>query len=56
MTKQPTGQTQYDVFLSHQSGDKQLVEILATQLEDKEGLKPFLDKWHLIPGDHGKRR
>jgi hypothetical protein len=51
MTKQPNGPTQYDVFLSHQSGDKQLVEILATQLEDKEGLKPFLDKWHLIPGD-----
>src|SRR6266498_582317 len=41
----------YDVFLSHQSGDKPQVEALAARLEDEEGLKPFLDKWHLIPGE-----
>ena len=40
----------YDVFLSHHSGDKPQVEALAARLEDEEGLKPFLDKWHLIPG------
>lgn len=40
----------YDVFLSYQSGDKLLVESIATRLVDEHGLKPFLDKWHLVPG------
>src|SRR5262245_26642078 len=39
----------YDVFLSYQSGDKLLVESIATRLVDEHGLKPFLDKWHLVP-------
>src|SRR5262245_7361270 len=47
----PAKQHLYDVFLSHQSGDKPQVEVLAAQLEDYEGLKPFLDKWHLVPGE-----
>jgi len=42
---------QYDVFLSHKSSDKVSVEKLAARLEDEAGLKPFLDKWHLVPGD-----
>jgi TIR domain len=41
----------YDVFMSHQSGDKSLVESIATRLVDEQGLRPFLDKWHLIPGE-----
>jgi hypothetical protein len=44
-------QYKYDVFLSHRSDDKPLVEALAQRLEDKEGLRPFLDKWHLVPGE-----
>jgi nucleotide-binding universal stress UspA family protein len=40
----------YDVFLSHASADKPAVEHLARKLRE-EGLEPFLDKWHLIPGD-----
>src|SRR4051812_29955514 len=40
----------FDVFLSHQSGDKPWVEELARRLE-MAGLRPFLDKWHLVPGD-----
>jgi hypothetical protein len=40
----------YDVFLSHQSGDKPLVESIAMRLVNEQGLRPFLDKWHLIPG------
>jgi hypothetical protein len=40
----------YDVFLSHQSGDKPLVESLAARLVNEQGLRPFLDKWDLIPG------
>jgi tetratricopeptide (TPR) repeat protein len=46
-----THQHLYDVFLSHQSGDKPQIEALAARLEDEAGLKPFLDKWHLIPGE-----
>ncbi len=40
----------YDVFLSHSSRDKPAVEKLARALRD-QGLKPFLDKWHLVPGE-----
>lgn len=43
--------TSYDVFLSHNSADKPAVEVLAEHLEDKAKLRPFLDKWHLIPGE-----
>jgi len=39
----------YDVFLSHAGGDKPAVERLATKLREA-GVEPFLDKWHLIPG------
>lgn len=40
----------YDVFLSHATQDKPQVEELARRLK-AEGLKPFLDKWHLVPGE-----
>jgi len=40
----------YDSFLSHNSVDKPAVEELAHRLE-REGIHPWLDKWHLIPGD-----
>ncbi|MDX2037039.1 MAG: TIR domain-containing protein [Isosphaeraceae bacterium] len=40
----------YDVFLSHSSRDKPIVERLAVHLRDSENLDPFLDKWNLIPG------
>ena len=43
--------TQYDVFLSHNSHDKPLVEQLAQRLVAEAKLRPFLDQWHLIPGD-----
>jgi TIR domain-containing protein len=39
----------YDVFLSHSSADKPAVEELALKLRE-EGIEPFLDKWHLVPG------
>ncbi len=41
----------FDVFLSHNSADKPVVETLAGRLEDEAGLRPFLDKWHLVPGN-----
>lgn len=40
----------YDVFLSHANADKPEVEALARRLRE-DGVKPFLDKWHLIPGE-----
>jgi energy-coupling factor transporter ATP-binding protein EcfA2 len=43
-------QLRYDVFLSHASIDKPAVENLARRLRDESGLNPFLDKWHLVPG------
>lgn len=46
-----TEQTLYNVFLSHNEDDKLAVEKLARRLEDEARLRPFLDKWHLIPGE-----
>ena len=46
-----TAEIQYDVFLSHNSQDKPAVERLAHRLTDEAGLRPFLDKWHLVPGE-----
>ncbi|MDQ3007068.1 MAG: TIR domain-containing protein [Chloroflexota bacterium] len=40
----------FDVFLSHNSKDKPIVEQIAHKLEAK-GLKVWLDKWNLVPGD-----
>jgi len=41
----------YDVFLAHASPDKDDVERIARRLHEEEKLKPFLDRWHLIPGN-----
>lgn len=40
----------YDIFLSHSSKDKALVEDLAIELK-KGSIEPFLDSWHLVPGE-----
>lgn len=42
----------YDAFLSHSHVDAELVELIAKILEDEEGLRVWLDKWVLIPGEH----
>jgi hypothetical protein len=41
----------YDVFLSHCTADKDAVEAVAIRLRDQEHIQPFLDKWHLVPGE-----
>ena len=41
----------YDVFLSHNSQDKPLVEQVAKRLAQEYGLKCWLDKWNLVPGE-----
>ena len=41
----------YDVFLSHNSADKEAVELLARRLREEARLNPFLDQWHLVPGE-----
>jgi hypothetical protein len=43
-------QRPYHVFLSHNGQDKPAVEELAHRLREA-GLRPWLDKWNLIPGD-----
>jgi hypothetical protein len=44
-----TAVTDFDIFLSHNSTDKALVEAIAQKLQSK-GLNPWLDKWCLVPG------
>ena len=44
-----TAESSYDVFLSYNSADHNVVENIALNLRD-EGLKPFLDRWYLAPG------
>jgi TIR domain len=45
-----SGVFEFDVFLSHNSADKPAVEILARRLQ-AAGVKVWLDKWSLIPGE-----
>ena len=40
----------YDVFLSHNSKDKPVVEQIGLKLKEKYSLKCWLDKWNLVPG------
>jgi WD40 repeat protein len=40
----------YDVFLSHTTPDKPVVEELA-RLLTLRGIRPWLDKWDLVPGE-----
>ena len=37
-------ETQYDVFLSHDSVDREAVEAIASCLREEAHLEPFLDK------------
>ena len=39
----------FDIFLSHNSADKPVVEEIAHKLK-RAGLNPWLDKWYLVPG------
>ena len=42
---------EYDVFLSYNSADQGTVEIIAHRLREEANLRPFLDRWHLVPGE-----
>ena len=44
-----TAESSYDVFLSYNSADHDVVEDIARKLRD-DGLEPFLDRWYLTPG------
>jgi hypothetical protein len=48
--KSKEAEGKFDVFLSHNSKDKAAVEKIARQLL-KVGIRPWLDKWNLAPGD-----
>jgi hypothetical protein len=40
----------YDVFMSHSHVDADWVEALARRLDDEHRVRPWLDRWVLIPG------
>ena len=42
---------EYDVFLSYNRDDKEAVELIARHLREEVHLEPFLDRWHLVPGE-----
>ena len=42
---------QFDVFLSYASNDSAAVEVLAHKLRHEAHLAPFLDRWHIVPGE-----
>src|SRR3712207_3437478 len=42
--------TQFDVFLSYSEADQHAAQAIADALRTSAGLQPFLDRWHLIPG------
>ena len=42
--------SEFTVFLSHNSADKAAVEVIGRILHEK-GIRPWLDKWNLIPGE-----
>ena len=46
----PPTMLMHDVFLSHSGTDTAAVEAIAARLRDEVKLRPFLDRWHLIPG------
>ncbi|MGD2092084.1 MAG: AAA-like domain-containing protein [Candidatus Aminicenantes bacterium] len=46
----------FDVFLSYNSDDEDMVERIAVLLADKAGLNPWFDKWILIPGEPWVRK
>ena len=48
------GSPSYDVFLSYSWRDRGAVEQVAHALGER-GLKPFLDRWYLNPGQNWVR-
>jgi hypothetical protein len=42
---------QYDVFLSHAHENRDWVEAMAQRLEDERGIRVWLDRWRLVPGE-----
>jgi hypothetical protein len=44
-----TAESSYDLFLSYNSADHNVVENIARKLHD-QGLEPFFDRWYLAPG------
>src|SRR4051812_33930186 len=41
----------FDVFMSHSHADAEDVEELAHRLVDERGLRPWYDRWELVPGE-----
>src|SRR3954470_4515694 len=52
---EPDGR-RWDVFLSHSHRDADWVEDLAKRLEDERRVRPWLDRWVLVPGEPWQRK
>lgn len=46
----------FDVFLSHPHAEAAVVEAIGTRLSDETGLKVWLDRWHLVPGEQWQQK
>jgi len=46
----------FDVFLSHAHIEAEAVESIAIKLEDEAGLRVWLDRWVLVPGEHWQQQ
>jgi hypothetical protein len=46
----------FDVFLSHAHTEAEAVESIGIKLEDKAGLRVWLDSWVLVPGEHWQQQ
>jgi hypothetical protein len=49
ISSNPSSLDGFDVFLAHNSKNKDDVELIAHDIE-KHGLQPWLDKWNIVPG------
>ncbi|MBK6668826.1 MAG: toll/interleukin-1 receptor domain-containing protein [Actinobacteria bacterium] len=52
----PAPPPEHDVFISYSSVDNELAQRLAEHLEDIDGIRPFVDRWHLVPGETAQER
>jgi hypothetical protein len=46
----------FDVFLSHAHTEAEVVESIGIKLEDEAGLRVWLDRWVLVPGEHWQQQ
>ncbi len=51
-----TRTSSYKVFLSYNSEDHEMVESIAVYLDDRAKLRPWFDRWEVVPGESAIRQ